>query len=184
MIVARRERGRELQQIRALAHLCSSPLRRLRKVDDSVRPVPAATLTQPEVGHEARLVAVVGVPNAAAEQDEATVTLAPARTTGQHAKEALPDRARRCRGCASCLRTLHRGRRHHRRLALPRIGSRRNSRSIRCQHEGRVQDTCPNDPAMHHAASRTGGGQGRQRVRWKSVGRRQRSTVVPWQSPP
>ena len=48
----------------------------LRKVDDSVRPVPAATLMQPEVGHEARLVAVVGAPSAAAEQDEAAVTLA------------------------------------------------------------------------------------------------------------
>ena len=38
----------------------ASPLRRLRKVVDSVRPVPAATLTQPELGHQARLVAVVG----------------------------------------------------------------------------------------------------------------------------
>jgi hypothetical protein len=58
---------------------CSSsqlPLWRLRKVDDSVRPVPAATLTQPEVDHEARPVAVVGAPNDAAEQDEAPVTLA------------------------------------------------------------------------------------------------------------
>src|SRR5688572_22344197 len=59
----------------ALAHRCS-PSRQLRKVDDAVRPVPAATLTPPEVGHQARLVAVVGAPNAAAEQDEATVTLA------------------------------------------------------------------------------------------------------------
>src|SRR5947208_11766862 len=48
--------------------------RRLRQVDDSIRPVPSATFTEPEVGHQARLVAVVGTPNRAAEQDEAAVT--------------------------------------------------------------------------------------------------------------
>jgi hypothetical protein len=67
-------RRRLAQVLEALAHLCS-PSRRLRKVDDSVRPVPAATLTQPELGHQARLVTVVSAPNTAAEQDEAAVSL-------------------------------------------------------------------------------------------------------------
>src|SRR5437868_6995911 len=48
--------------------------RRLRQVDDSIGPVPSATFTETEVGHQARLVAVVGTPNRAAEQDEAAVT--------------------------------------------------------------------------------------------------------------
>ena len=54
--------------------------RRLRQVDDAIRPVPAATFTEPEVGHRARLVTVVGTPNGAAEQDEAAV-ISPARST-------------------------------------------------------------------------------------------------------
>jgi hypothetical protein len=50
--------------------------RRLRQVDDSIGPVPAVTFTRPEVGYHARLVARVGAPNGAAEQDETTVILA------------------------------------------------------------------------------------------------------------
>jgi hypothetical protein len=47
--------------------------RRFRQVDDSIHPVPAATFTNPKVGHQARLVAVVGAPNGSAEQNEAAV---------------------------------------------------------------------------------------------------------------
>jgi len=53
--------------------------RRLRQVDDSVRPVPSAPFTQPEVGHQARLVAVVGTPDAAAKEHEAAVIFARAQ---------------------------------------------------------------------------------------------------------
>ena len=48
--------------------------RRFRQVDDSIRPVPGATFTNPKVGHKARLVTVVSAPNGAAEQNEAAVT--------------------------------------------------------------------------------------------------------------
>jgi len=50
----------------------SQASRRLRKVDDPIRPVPSATVTGPEVGHQARWVTVVGTPNGTAEQDDAT----------------------------------------------------------------------------------------------------------------
>jgi hypothetical protein len=49
--------------------------RRFRQVDDSVRPIPGATFIEPEPGQQARLLAVVRTLNAAAEQDEAAVTL-------------------------------------------------------------------------------------------------------------
>jgi hypothetical protein len=54
--------------------------RRFWQVDDSVRPVPSATFAEPEVGQQARLVAVVGTPNSAAAQHEPAV-ISPARTT-------------------------------------------------------------------------------------------------------
>jgi len=47
--------------------------RRFRQVDDSIRPVPGATFTEPEVGHQTRLLAVVGTPHGAAEQHHAAV---------------------------------------------------------------------------------------------------------------
>jgi hypothetical protein len=47
---------------------------RLRQVDDSIHPVPAATFIEPELGKQARLLTVLGTLNGAAEQDQAAVT--------------------------------------------------------------------------------------------------------------
>jgi hypothetical protein len=46
------------------------------QADDSVHPVPGATLIEPELGQQARLLPVVGTPNAAAEKDAAAVAFA------------------------------------------------------------------------------------------------------------
>jgi hypothetical protein len=48
----------------------------LGQVDDSVHSVPCATLIEPELGQQARLLPVVGTPNAAAEKDTAAVAFA------------------------------------------------------------------------------------------------------------
>ena len=66
--------GHDAIHVRSMGLQHAQVSRRLRQVDDSIHPVPAATFTEPEVGHQARLVAVVCAPNGAAEQDEAAVT--------------------------------------------------------------------------------------------------------------